>query len=180
VPEIEHAVFVRADEAGAEDGVRLAAENGLEKRGIVGGIVFEVGVLDEHDVRRGFADARSQGSTLALVALVPVQADALLGGRGTRQDLECAICGTVIHHPHFSHARLCKHESKHGLYSGPLVEDRYDDRDAWSGPKKCAEWLAVLVGRRPRLSRKAQISIVTKMSQFFLWLFRGNCRYISS
>ena len=31
VPEIQHAVLVRADEARAQDGIRLAAENGLEQ-----------------------------------------------------------------------------------------------------------------------------------------------------
>ncbi len=145
VPEIEYAVLMRAVESGAEDGVRLAAENGLEQRGVVGGIVFEVGVLDEHDVRRGFADAGSQGSAFALIALVPVQADALLGRRRVCQHFECAIFGTVIHHHHFGHARLCEHQPQNGLHSGPLVEDGHDDRDIGSSARRCAEVLPVWV-----------------------------------
>ena len=145
VPEIQHAVLVRADEAGAEDGVRLAAENGLEQRGVVCGIVFEVGVLDEHDVRRGFADAGSQGSALAMVALVPVQADSLLGRRCVCQHFECAICGTIIHHHHFGHARLCEHQLQNSLHSGPFVEGRHDDRDITSSTKRCAEVIPVRV-----------------------------------
>ena len=143
VPEIEHAVLVRADEAGAEDGVRLAAENGLEQRGVVRRVVFEVGVLDEHDVRRGFADASSQGGTFALVAVVPVQADPLLGRRCICQHFECAICGTIIHHHYFGHARLCEHQLQNGLYSGPFVEDGRDDRDIGSSSQRCVHSLPV-------------------------------------
>ena len=110
VPEVEHAVFVRADEAGAEDRVRLTAENWLEQGGVVRWVVFKVGVLDEHDSCRSFADAGSQGGALALITLVPVQADAPLGCRRVCQGFECAICGTIIHHHHFGYARLSEHQ----------------------------------------------------------------------
>ena len=143
VPEVEHAVLVRADEAGAEDGVCLAAENGLEQRGVVCGIVFEVGVLDEHDVRRGFADAGSQGGTFSLIALVPVQADSLLGRRCICQHFECAICGAIIHHHHFGHAGLCEHQPQNGLHSGSFVEDRHNHRDIGIGGRRRAHSLPV-------------------------------------
>ena len=39
-----------ADEAAAEDGVRLAVEYRLEELGVIGGIVLKVGILNNEDV----------------------------------------------------------------------------------------------------------------------------------
>jgi hypothetical protein len=47
-----------ADEAAAEDRVGAAVEDGLEQRGQIGRVVFEIGVLDDDDVARGRLDAR--------------------------------------------------------------------------------------------------------------------------
>jgi len=55
------------EKAGTEDDVGAAVEDGLEQLGIVAGVVFEIGVLDEDDFAGGFGEAAAQGSTLALV-----------------------------------------------------------------------------------------------------------------
>jgi len=53
----------------------------LEQRRVVCKFVFEIRVLDENDVRRGFSDAGSRGGAFSLITLVAQNLDAcfLLG-----------------------------------------------------------------------------------------------------
>jgi hypothetical protein len=57
-------VHAGAEEARAENDIGAADEDRRQEFGIFIRIVFEIGVLDERDVRRGFADAGSQGGKL--------------------------------------------------------------------------------------------------------------------
>src|SRR4051812_2706513 len=50
VPEVDDAVRTAAEEAAAEDDVGMTVDDRLEQPRVVGGVVLEVGVLDEDDV----------------------------------------------------------------------------------------------------------------------------------
>ena len=57
----------RSEEARAVDDVGTALEDRLQQQGVLARVVLEVGVLDDDDVARGFADAARDGGALALV-----------------------------------------------------------------------------------------------------------------
>ena len=59
-----------ADEARAVDDVGLALDDRLDELGILRGVVFEVGVLDDDDLAGGVAEPGPQGRSLALVLVV--------------------------------------------------------------------------------------------------------------
>jgi len=60
VPVVEHAVAV-ADEGGSRNHVGPAVEDGLYETRVLGGVVFQVGVLHDDDVAAGLAEALAQG-----------------------------------------------------------------------------------------------------------------------
>ncbi len=69
-----HAVARLPAEARPDDGVGPAVHDRREHRGVVGGAVLQVGVVDENHIRvRGerHRDARPHGRTLAEVHAVP-------------------------------------------------------------------------------------------------------------
>jgi hypothetical protein len=69
VPKIEDPMRA-AQEPGAVDHVRDSSGNGLEKPGILSGIVFQVRVLDYDDIARGFLETPAQSGSLSLVSLL--------------------------------------------------------------------------------------------------------------
>jgi len=79
VPEVDDAVGFAAGEAGAEDDVGAAVEDGFEEFGVFVGVVFEVGVLDDDGVAGGGGEAGAEGGAFALVDVV---VDDLVDERG--------------------------------------------------------------------------------------------------
>ena len=67
MPEVQDAVGGTAGEAGPEDHVGPAGEYRRHQNGILGRVVFEVRVLDDHEVARGCLDPGSQRRSLPLV-----------------------------------------------------------------------------------------------------------------
>src|SRR5208283_4064092 len=59
-----------AVKAVAEDGVSVAFKNGCKQEGIVAGVIFEVGILDEDDLAGGLRQSGSDAGSLALVLVV--------------------------------------------------------------------------------------------------------------
>ena len=56
-----------ADEARAEDHVGPAVEDRLQERGVVGRVVFQVGILNQHHGAGRLGEARAKRGALALV-----------------------------------------------------------------------------------------------------------------
>jgi len=106
VPEIEHPVRARADEARAENRIRLSGEDRCDERGVFRRVVFEVGILDQNHGCRGVLDAGADGCALALVFAVPEHAQARFRGCERQQDLQCPVGRTIVHGDHFGHAGL--------------------------------------------------------------------------
>ena len=67
VPEIDDPVGVAAGKARAKNDVGLAIDNGLDEPRVLIRIVFEVGVLHEHDVAGRGGKPGAQCGALALV-----------------------------------------------------------------------------------------------------------------
>src|SRR5262249_15607191 len=65
VPEVKYAMRSAAQKAGTVNDIGFALEQGLQKGGIFGGIVFQVGILNDDEVTRSFSDAAAQGSTFS-------------------------------------------------------------------------------------------------------------------
>ena len=125
-----------AVEAVAEDGVGVTFEDGLQKLGIVAGIVFQVGVLDEDHFAGGLREAGADACALAHVLLVQRELDGVRAvvaqlslQVGLLQEFAGAVGGEVIDDDEFlvQSDRLIGHlleQLHHGL---PLVKDRNDD-----------------------------------------------------
>ena len=59
--------------ARAEDRVGVAVEQRAQQARVFGGVVFEVGVLDQREIAGGLVDGGAHRRALAAVALVPVE-----------------------------------------------------------------------------------------------------------
>ncbi len=91
----EHGLVRRAQETTAVDDGRVPFDDGLEQRGEVAGVIFQVGILHDHDIAGGFLDSRAHGRALPHVALVQVDGDPRAEGQRGQQ-LTCTVPGTVI------------------------------------------------------------------------------------
>ena len=102
VPEVQHPVGLAAHEAGAEDHVGPAITDRRREARVLDGIVFEVRVLDQHDVTRGHRDPAAQGRALAPVdgmADQPVDERRQLA----LQQPHGAVAGAVINDDYLGH-----------------------------------------------------------------------------
>ena len=75
VPEEQDPPVVAAGEPGAVDDVRVSGQDRPEEPGIVGRVVFQVGVLDDAQVPRRQLNGGPDGRALPLVGLVEVDPD---------------------------------------------------------------------------------------------------------
>ena len=96
MPIVEHAVRL-SEKAGAEDHIGPAIEQRCEELGILPGVVFEIGILHDHDVAGGGGEACPQRGPLAGIPLM--QAEREVGPRGDMlgEPLPCAIRRAVVH-----------------------------------------------------------------------------------
>lgn len=101
VPEVEHAVHTGAEESRAEDNIRATREDRHEEFGVLIGVVFEIGVLDDDDVGIDVLESGAQGGSFALVDLVGENADAVVGLGEGLHGLPSAVFGTIIDHHQF-------------------------------------------------------------------------------
>src|SRR6266481_5854782 len=118
MPEIVHALRA-AEKAGAEDDIGATVEDGLEQLGIIAGVVFEIGILDEDDFAGGFGEAAAEGGAFALVLRLKEKAEiaqlygiiAVMGGdecvaaglpsSKPFEDLTGAVGGAVVYDENF-------------------------------------------------------------------------------
>ncbi len=84
-----------ADEAAAEDGVRLALDDEVEQLRVLLGAVLEVGVLDDDDVAHGRGDAAAHGGPLPAVPFLDEVREAAAGGQRL-DDVAAAVRGGVV------------------------------------------------------------------------------------
>src|SRR5512139_1980934 len=102
-----------AQEPGTVDHVRDSSDNGLEKPGILSGIVFQIRVLDYDDIARCLLETPAQGGSLSLVSFLKqdlevgqIQDRSRVGeGKGTtfpfgpghvKQELPGPVSGAVV------------------------------------------------------------------------------------
>src|SRR5688572_28848220 len=85
----------RAKEARAVDDIGLAIEDRPNQLRVFVRVVFEVGVLDDHHVAGGFADAAPHRGALALVVRLKQDADAVTAVEFL-EDLPGPILGPIV------------------------------------------------------------------------------------
>src|SRR5262249_52845433 len=122
VPEVKHAVDA-AMKAVAKDHVGPPRKNGLEQRGKVGRIVFQVRVLHQDDLAGHMLKARADGGALALVALVHQHTQRGAVGRlEFLEDLTGAVLRAVIHNNEFAgQANPDRHHALDDVLDGFLL-----------------------------------------------------------
>ena len=124
---------VAAREAGAENNVGFAIDDGFEEARVFLRVVFEVGVLDDDGVAGGGRDAAAQGGAFALVDLVVDDFGDEWGNLGAKQ-VAGAVTRAIVDDDDFlvSHRRGADpvYDGANGL---GLVVTRYDDGEfhAW-------------------------------------------------
>ena len=100
MPVVEHAVRL-PEKAGAKDDVGPAVEQGRQELGILPRVVFEIGILHDHDVSGGSCEACSQGGALAGIPVVQAEPDVRPRGDMLREPLPRAIRRAVVHDDDF-------------------------------------------------------------------------------
>src|SRR5262249_41497370 len=91
MPVVEYSVAL-ADEPRAEDDIGLIVDDRLDELGILLGLVFEIGVLDDHDVTGGISKAGPKRSALALISfLVDDSQIGIAGLFELAEDFSCAV-----------------------------------------------------------------------------------------
>jgi hypothetical protein len=100
----------------------------MKQRGIVRGVIFEIGVLDEDKVSSGFLDAATEGGAFAHV--VGLELDADLGMRGVqfREDFAGAVARTVVDADKFNVEGDGENAGDDFAERGLLVVDGHDYR----------------------------------------------------
>ena len=127
VPEIQHAVLLGADKAGAEDRIGFSFEDRVQQDRIFGWIIFHISILDNDDIRRGVGNASAQGRALALVFFVVVDPYARIGILDPLEFLTRAVARGIINDNQLGHLRLLQNNLHNIGNSGPFVIDRHDD-----------------------------------------------------
>jgi len=107
VPEIEDSVRAGTEEAGPVDDVGFAFDERAEQKGIVGRIVFEVGILDEDEVSCGFLYATAESGSFALVVGLEKDADLRVRGLEGGENVAGTVGGTVVDADEFEVERDC-------------------------------------------------------------------------
>ena len=118
-----------AEEARPENNVGFAGENGRQEQKVLGRIVFEVGILDDHDVRSGVGNAGTQGGTFALIDFVMEQPDAGIGGRERLQRVPSIVARTVVDYDEFGNRALGQNFLNDCAHGRCLIEyGHYDSK----------------------------------------------------
>src|SRR5581483_6649447 len=99
VPKVEDAMAV-ADKARAKDDVRAIVQDGLNQARILGGIIFQVRVLNDHDGAGGVLEASPQRGALSLIFLLIDDAHAFMLLKFA-QNRVCAVGALVIDNNQF-------------------------------------------------------------------------------
>lgn len=79
----------------------MPVHDGLQQAWIFLGIVFQIGVLDQHDVARGGGETGAQRRALALVHLVEQHFQVRIRLSQLVQHFPRAVAGTVVHEQDF-------------------------------------------------------------------------------
>src|SRR5207302_9603364 len=117
VPEIEHPMRPRTDKAGPVHHVGLTALKRTQEQVIVTGIVFQVRILDDDVIARGFADPAPQGRSLSHIARLQEDLDLCMLLAEFSQNLSRAIVGPVVYAQKFDggvHGENTTDDSSHG------------------------------------------------------------------
>jgi hypothetical protein len=115
------------EEARSVNGVGFAFEERAQQQRIVGGIVFEVGVLNENEVPGGFLDAAAESSAFTDVARLQEDADLRMSGLEGGENFAGGVGGSVVDADELDVERDGEHAGDDLLKSGLLVVDGHDD-----------------------------------------------------
>jgi hypothetical protein len=96
VPEGEDARLFAGKVARAEDGVGVAIQQRAEEAGILGGIVFQIGVLDQGEIAGGHLDGGADGGAFAAIVRVLREEDLReCGGEALENEIG-PVGGTIV------------------------------------------------------------------------------------
>src|SRR5450631_1913825 len=94
MPEEQDTPVFSGDKTGTKDNIGLAIQNRLDQLGILGGVIFQVCVLDNNDIPGYMPKPASQGRSLAHIAVVQYYPGGVISQ--ALEDLATSISGTVI------------------------------------------------------------------------------------
>lgn len=131
VPKVEHPVFLRTDKTRAKNGISFSTEDRVQQNRIFRGIILQIGILNDDNIRCRLGDARAQCRAFSLVFIVVTNAQAGIGIFDTLEFLAGAIARRIVHHDQLSNLRLLKNSFNNSSYCGPLVEYGHDYREVF-------------------------------------------------
>jgi hypothetical protein len=132
VPEEVRALRPSSGEAGTEDDVGDAALDRLDQRRHVGGVVFEIGVLDHRDVAVRVRDRRAHRRALAAVVLADDD-DAVTSIAPALDEFARAVRRAVVDDDDLLVEVECPHGVEQRLDRRRLVVGRHEEGHAHGG-----------------------------------------------
>ena len=130
MPEVKHPVLLRTNKTRTKNRIGFSTQNRMQQNRILRGIIFQVRILNDHNICRRMGYTRSQGGTLALVFIVMVKTQARIGIFDALQFIPRSIARGIVDYNQLSDLRLLKDSFNNSSYCGPLVEYGHDDGEA--------------------------------------------------
>ena len=128
VPEVQHPVRPARQEPRAVDDVGDVGCQRLDEVVVLGRVVLEVGVLDEHELGGGEREAGAQRRALALVVVVEHDADTLVGH--TDEQVAGAVGRAIVDDEDLGDPRRFEHALDERHDGRVLVVAGHDDGEA--------------------------------------------------
>ena len=113
MPEVEHPMRTAAQKARAVNHVGFALDQGLEQVGIVVGVVFQIGILNEDKISGCFLYAAAQGRALAHIFRLQQNSEVGVLALQFGQNLPGAVARTIVHANQFHFLR----DRQHAFYN---------------------------------------------------------------
>ena len=173
VPEIQHALIV-AGESAAEDDVGQILDDWLNELRVLGRVVFEIGVLNDHRITGGRREASPQRGTLAAIRVVEQKLEIRLSVPAF-QDLATSIGAAVVDEYDLGGNAGAADAFHQRFDRSALVVDRNHNRQAKSSRQAIDPQLAtdVLAQQRFELVDAGVIQRVRRLAIQLQWSRAG-------
>src|SRR5215469_11042438 len=128
VPEVKHAVWPASQKPRAVDYVRLTLQQRFEQPRIIRGIIFEIGILNDHVVAGSFLNATAQCRTLPHIVRLQEDLDLGILRLEFPEDFARAIFRAIVHAHQFDFEAYLEDALDHHPKRIALVINGDDDR----------------------------------------------------
>jgi hypothetical protein len=128
VPEVQNAVRSGAQETRAAYYVGFALHQGIEKQRIIRGIVFQISILDNHEISRGLLNSAALRRSLAHVPRLKKNLNLRMLTLQLGENFARSVTRSIVHTNGLEFERDCQDAFHYLLQRGAFVVNGHDDR----------------------------------------------------